>query len=115
MTSVRIGAVAALGILASFMVVVPATSQQVECAQVDNAPQVCGLTMQQIGDLKKLVDQFDNENHKNDHPILNGVVPKVQVANCVRVDNFKPTCGLTPAQLSTVRAQIVAYQSRLPQ
>jgi hypothetical protein len=115
MTSFRIGTVAALGVLALSTTVVPATSQQVECAQVDNAPQVCSLTMQQIGDLKKLVDQFDNENRRNSPSILNGVVPKVAVANCVRVDNFKPTCGLTVAQLSKVRAQIVAYQSRAPQ
>ncbi len=109
MTPFRMGAVAALSVLASSTVVVPAESQQVECAQVDKSPQVCGLTAQQIGNLKTLVDKFQNENQKNSPGVLNGAVPQA-VANCVKVDNFKPTCGLTAQQLTEVSRQIDAYK-----
>ncbi|KJC40133.1 hypothetical protein UB31_27910 [Bradyrhizobium sp. LTSP849] len=115
MASYWIGVISALAIFASSIAVAPTLGQPVECAQADGAPQVCGLTALQINDLKKMVDQFQAENQKHSPgATANGVVPKDAEASCVKVDNFKATCGLTGAQLAQVSRQIAAYKPQSP-
>ena len=107
MNSIRASAV--LSALVSLMLALPALSQQSDCAQVDKAQPVCGLTTQQITGLKSLAEQFQNQNKKP-----NIAIPET-LLNCVIVDHFKPACGLTTNQLAEVSRQIDAYKRQTPQ
>jgi hypothetical protein len=115
MTSFRSGMVVALALFASSLAVVPAASQQADCAQVGkNGPQVCDLKPEHIDNLKKLLDQFQADNQKS------GAVPE-DAANCsvvaadvVIVDHFKPTC-VTRQQATEVSTRIEALKKQSPQ
>ena len=104
MKSIHFGAVATL--VMSSMLVVPASSQQSDCTQVEGAQPVCGLKPHQIDGLKSLLQTFDSQNQPP-----NAVVPNA-VGSCVTVDHFKPVCGLTAPQLSEVGQQIDAFKSQ---
>jgi len=106
MKSMHFSAVAALVVLMWSMPVVPASSQQSDCTQVDEAQPVCGLKPSQIDGLKSLLQTFDSQNQQP-----NAIAPN-RGGSCVTVDHFTPVCGLTAPQLSEFGRQVDAFKSQ---